>query len=151
MPIDDSDHVDELRTEGLAELKLGRYRRARRTLEKALAAKPESRRLRHDLGPRRAYRRSRRGGAAAEGACSARDGQLRLRQGAALLREAVWKHQGGSKECISDKTVERDEGYLYFIDLNGDLARLSDPQKRAPETNALFRPGTQVSADEQAD
>ena len=50
MPIDDSDHVDELRAEGLAELKLGRYRRARRTLEKALAAKPESRRLRHDLG-----------------------------------------------------------------------------------------------------
>ena len=50
MPIDDSDHVDELRAEGLAELKLGHYRRARRTLEKALAAKPESRRLRHDLG-----------------------------------------------------------------------------------------------------
>ena len=67
------------------------------------------------------------------------------------LDNTVWKHQGGSKECISDKAVERDEGYLYFIDLNGDLARLSDPQKRDPETNALFRPGTQGSADEQAD
>ena len=63
----------------------------------------------------------------------------------------VWKHQGSAKECVSDKRFERDEGYLYFIDLNGDLARLSDPQKRDPETNALFRPGTQVSADEQAD
>ncbi len=50
MPIDDSNHADELRAEGLAELKLGHYRRARRTLEKALAAKPESKRLRHDLG-----------------------------------------------------------------------------------------------------
>ena len=63
----------------------------------------------------------------------------------------VWKHQGSAKECVSDKTFERDEGYLYFIDLNGDLARLSDPQKRDPETNALFRPGTQVSAGEQTD
>ena len=50
MPIDDSNHADELRAEGLAELKLGHYRRARRTLEKALAAKPGSKRLRHDLG-----------------------------------------------------------------------------------------------------
>ncbi|HJP44064.1 MAG: hypothetical protein QF883_00840 [Candidatus Poseidoniia archaeon] len=63
----------------------------------------------------------------------------------------VWKHQGSAKECVSDKTFERDEGYLYFIDLNGDLARLPDPQKRDPETNALFRPGTQVSADESSD
>ena len=47
--------------------------------------------------------------------------------------------------------VERDEGYLYFVDLNGDLARLPDPQKRDSETNALFKPGTQVSADEQPD
>ncbi|MDP6835155.1 MAG: tetratricopeptide repeat protein, partial [Candidatus Poseidoniia archaeon] len=50
MPIDDSNPVNELRAEGLAELKLGRYRRARRTLEKALTVKPESKRLRHDLG-----------------------------------------------------------------------------------------------------
>ena len=63
----------------------------------------------------------------------------------------VWKHQGGSKECIFDNMVERDEGYLYFVDLNGDLARLPDPQKRDSETNALFKPGTQVSADEQTD
>jgi hypothetical protein len=63
----------------------------------------------------------------------------------------VWKHQGGSKKRISDKMVDRDEGYLYFVDLNGDLARLPDPQKRDSETNALFKPGTQVSADEQTD
>ena len=37
----------------------------------------------------------------------------------------VWKHQGSAKECVSDKTFERDEGYLYFIDLDGDLASLS--------------------------
>ena len=63
----------------------------------------------------------------------------------------VWKHQGSAKECVSDKIFERDEGYLYFIDLNGDLARLPDPQKRDPKTNALFRPGTQVSTDEPSD
>ena len=50
VPIDDTTPVIGLRTEGLAELKLGRYRRARRTLEKALTVKPESKRLRHDLG-----------------------------------------------------------------------------------------------------
>ncbi len=64
---------------------------------------------------------------------------------------SVWKHQVSAKECVSAKTFERDEGYLYFIDLNGDLVRLPDPQKRDPETNALFRPGTQVAADEQAE
>jgi len=28
----------------------------------------------------------------------------------------VWKHQGGLKTLISEVTIEREEGYLYFID-----------------------------------
>ena len=56
----------------------------------------------------------------------------------------VWKHQGGKKTLISDSKFERDEGYLYFIDLNGDLAKKANPQQRDTETNKLYKPGTQV-------
>jgi len=57
---------------------------------------------------------------------------------------SVWKHQGGQKKLISDTQVKREEGFLYFIDLNGDLARRSNPQQRDEETNKLFKPGTQL-------
>ena len=56
----------------------------------------------------------------------------------------VWKHQGGKKTLISDSKIEREEGYLYFIDLNGDLAKKANPQQRDAETNKLYKPGTQV-------
>lgn len=46
----DTDRVKDLRREGLALLKLGKYPRARRRLEQALALEPDSNRLRHDLG-----------------------------------------------------------------------------------------------------
>ena len=41
----------------------------------------------------------------------------------------------------SDK---REEGYLYFIDVNGDLARKVNPQQRDVETKKLFKSGTQI-------
>ena len=56
----------------------------------------------------------------------------------------VWKHVGGEKELVYDKKFEREIGYLYFIDLNGDLARLPNNQMRDPETNELYKPGSQV-------
>jgi|TARA_B110000263_G_scaffold174055_1_gene151999 hypothetical protein len=59
----------------------------------------------------------------------------------------VWKHQGGLKTLISEETIEREEGYLYFIDLNGDLAKKSNIQQRDKDTNDLYKPGTQVSRD----
>ncbi|MDC0526501.1 hypothetical protein OAO35_00940 [Euryarchaeota archaeon] len=59
----------------------------------------------------------------------------------------VWKHQGGQKTLISDAAIEREEGYLYFIDLNGDLAKKSNIQQRDKDTNDLFKPGTQVPRD----
>ena len=57
---------------------------------------------------------------------------------------AGWRHQGGKKTLISETKVEREVGYLYFIDLNGDLARRINPQERDEETKELFKPGTQV-------
>jgi len=51
------------------------------------------------------------------------------------------------KTLISEKTIEREEGYLYFIDLNGDLAKKSNIQQRDKDTNDLYKPGTQVSRD----
>jgi len=45
---------------------------------------------------------------------------------------------------ISKATVEREEGYLYFIDLNGDLAKKSNIQQRDKDTNDLYKPGTQT-------
>ena len=56
----------------------------------------------------------------------------------------VWKHQGGKKTIISEDKFDREEGYLYFIDLNGDLAKKANPQQRDSETNNLYKPGTQV-------
>ena len=44
----------------------------------------------------------------------------------------VWKHQGGQKTIISKSKVKREEGYLYFIDINGDLA---DPESVLNEGN----------------
>ena len=57
---------------------------------------------------------------------------------------SVWKHKGGHKELISNGSVKREDGYLYFIDVNGDLARKINPQQRDVETKRLFKPGTQV-------
>lgn len=59
----------------------------------------------------------------------------------------VWKHQGGKKILISDTIIDREEGYLYFIDLNGDLAKKSNTQQRDKDTNNLYKPGTQVARD----
>ncbi len=59
----------------------------------------------------------------------------------------VWKHKGGQKTVVSDAKVEREEGYLYFIDMNGDLSRRHNPQQRDPETDEIFKPGTQVVKD----
>jgi|TARA_B110000116_G_scaffold162719_1_gene140704 hypothetical protein len=59
----------------------------------------------------------------------------------------VWKHQGGQKTLISDVIIDREEGYLYFIDLNGDLAKKSNTQQRDKDTNNLYKPGTQVPRD----
>ena len=56
----------------------------------------------------------------------------------------VWKHQGGEKKLVHDEKFERESGYLYFIDLNGDLAKLPNLQMRDPETNKLYKPGSQV-------
>ena len=56
----------------------------------------------------------------------------------------VWKHQGGQKTLISDTVIEREEGYLYFIDLNGDLAKKTNVQQMDKETKDLYKPGTQV-------
>ena len=56
----------------------------------------------------------------------------------------VWKHQGGQKTLISDTVIEREEGYLYFIDLNGDLAKKTNIQQMDKETKDLYKPGTQV-------
>ena len=52
--------------------------------------------------------------------------------------------KGGHKELISEGTNEREKGYLYFIDVNGDLARRINPQERDIETKELFKPGTQT-------
>ena len=46
---------------------------------------------------------------------------------------------------VSKSKIKREEGYLYFIDMNGDLARRSNPQERDEETSELFKPGTQVT------
>jgi hypothetical protein len=56
----------------------------------------------------------------------------------------VWKHQGGKKTLISKTIIKREEGYLYFIDLNGDLAKKSNIQQRDKDTNDLYKPGTQT-------
>ena len=48
---------------------------------------------------------------------------------------------------FSKSNVKREEGYLYFIDLNGDLAKKANPQQRDAETNKLYKPGTQVEKD----
>ena len=57
---------------------------------------------------------------------------------------SVWKHKGGHKELVSDELVKRESGYLYFIDVNGDLARRINPQQRDEETKKQFKPGTQT-------
>ena len=57
---------------------------------------------------------------------------------------SVWKHKGGHKELVSDESVKRESGYLYFIDVNGDLARRINPQQRDEETKKQFKPGTQT-------
>ena len=48
---------------------------------------------------------------------------------------------------VSKSNVKREEGYLYFIDVNGDLAKRVNPQQRDTETNKLYKPGTQVEKD----
>ena len=45
---------------------------------------------------------------------------------------------------VSKSNVKREEGYLYFIDLNGDLAKKANTQQRDKESNKLYKPGTQV-------
>ena len=57
---------------------------------------------------------------------------------------SVWKHMGGYKELISEGTDKREAGYLYFIDVNGDLARKINSQQRDVESKKLFKPGTQT-------
>ena len=57
---------------------------------------------------------------------------------------SVWKHKGGHKELISKGSNKREKGYLYFIDVNGDLARRVNPQQMDEETKKLFKPGTQT-------
>ena len=57
---------------------------------------------------------------------------------------SVWKHMGGHKELISEGTDKREEGYLYFIDVNGDLARKINSQQRDVGSKKLFKPGTQT-------
>ena len=52
--------------------------------------------------------------------------------------------RGGHKELVSEGSNEREKGYLYFIDVNGDLARRINPQERDIETKELFKPGTQT-------
>ena len=56
----------------------------------------------------------------------------------------VWKHRGGEKELVHSDKFEREIGYLYFIDLNGDLARMPNLQMRDSETDELYKPGSRV-------
>ena len=59
----------------------------------------------------------------------------------------VWKDQGGQKTIMSKSKVKREEGYLYFIDLNGDLAKKANAQQRDKASNKLYKPGTQLERD----
>ena len=57
---------------------------------------------------------------------------------------SIWKHQGGQKSLITETEIKREIGFLYFIDLNGDLSRKPNPQQRDRETNKIFKAGTQT-------
>jgi hypothetical protein len=48
---------------------------------------------------------------------------------------------------ISKSKVKREEGYLYFIDLNGDLAKKANAQQRDKTSNKRYKPGTQLERD----
>lgn len=58
----------------------------------------------------------------------------------------VWKHHDGEREIVSDEPLAREPGYLYFIDREGDLARLPDPARRCPNCNAPFPDSSRTCA-----